>query len=144
MQVWLDTKVKECSAREGAEVSTSCDSSYVKTNRDDVNQPMFLATKSSVQSLLGRIHDHAQRCQSAYDWHSHSYHGHAVITSLRCRDTHATLWSSSCDLPNGEFLANHRFAFGYLASGMIPKANSNLYFTNDLLLQVYIYGVFHA
>ena len=59
MQVWLYSKAKECSAREGAEVSALCDSSYLKTNRDDVNQPMFLETKSSLQFLLGRIHDHA-------------------------------------------------------------------------------------
>ena len=129
LQVWFDSKASQRDTEEATESSTSCDASlnsYVKTDRLDVNQPMFLTTKSSVQSLLGRIHTHADRCQSAYQWHSHSYHGHAVITSLRCRNGHTTSWSSSSYLPNREFLVNHRFAFAYLACGMIPSQYQRL------------------
>ena len=117
LQVWFDSKASQRGTEEATESSTSCDASlnsYVKTDRLDVNQPMFLTTKSSVSVLAwGSSHPHADRCQSAYQWHSHSYHGHAVITLLRCRNGHHIM--VIVILFTNRILVNHRFAFAYLA-----------------------------
>jgi hypothetical protein len=94
---------------------------YTPTPKECVNQPVFLTSKDSVDMLLTLGNEHYAKCAKPLKWSSSTQHGHCVIVSFKCGARHGIRWSSSPSLPNGKFLANYRFLFGYLASGMLPS-----------------------
>ena len=95
----------------------------VVLSREDVNQPLQIASKDSMDTLLGVIHQHGQYCSGEVSIATENQRGHVAVYKLQCKSDkrHAYWWSSSPRLPNNKFLVNARVQHGLVCSGVLPS-----------------------
>ena len=126
LDCWLSNNDPELQQTTSTKTEPSKPASYVPTNRTEVDQPLFLSCQTSIQSLVDRVQGHRQYCNQQLIITTHEMFGHASVIKLSCARLHHLSWASSSYLPNGNFLVNYRFYFGYTMSGMIPSQYERL------------------
>lgn len=92
--------------------------SYQYCNKGDVNEDLFLCTKSAISNLTSRINEHDTACNRPLNDEQIERFGHCSVVTLTC---HSFRWSSSPRIEGGHFLANLRIAHGMVASGILPN-----------------------
>lgn len=95
--------------------------SYLPAARETTKEKIFMTTKSSLQKCMDLASDHARTCKGQLQATSLIRKGHVALTRMRCQHNHATKWSSSPYLPNGQYLVNHRMFHGFSCSGQLPS-----------------------
>ena len=95
-------------------------SSYVPATKATAGEKICMTTKSSLQKCMDIAADHARICGDQLSIGGLIRKGHVAMTRLRCKSNHATSWSSSPYLPNGQYLINYRVFHGYSCSGQLP------------------------
>ena len=99
-------------------------STYIKVQKKDVDQKVFLCAEESLKRLVQVAEHHGKYCQGKLKIKKMKHRGHVIATKFNCdqeQGSHAFLWSSSPYLPNKEYLINNRICHSFQCSGMLPS-----------------------
>lgn len=121
-QLWSN-KTKESENELAEKEKPSVPSTYIKVQKKDVNQRIFLCAEESIKRLVEVAEHHGSSCKKHLKVKKIHQKGHVVTTHFFCdeQNDHSFLWSSSPYLPNQEYLVNNRVKHGFTCSGMLPS-----------------------
>ena len=96
-----------------------------KQRKNQVNEPFFVTSKSSLQKLIQNATFHGRICSKTLEITKIVKKGHVSVLKLKCscagKKLHTYMWSSSPFIQNGKYLVNERINHAFICSGMLPS-----------------------